>query len=89
MKNGKRDYRREYDNYQSRPEVKKRRARNNAARRKMERSGAVSKGDGKHVAHRDNNTNNQSRSNLAVQSASKNSSVPRTKKGTRKVGRGR
>ena len=84
MKNGKRDYKREYDLYQSRPEVKKRRARNNTARRKMERAGAVSKGDGKHVAHKDNNTRNQSRRNLSVQSASKNSSVPRTKNGRRK-----
>jgi len=84
MKNGKRDYRREYDEYQSRPGVKKRRARNNAARRVMEKAGRVHKGDGKHVAHKDNNTRNQSRSNLSVQSASRNSSVPRTKAGTRK-----
>jgi len=84
MKNGKRDYRREYDKYQSRPSVKKRRARNNAARRIMEKAGKVRKGDGKHVAHKDNNTRNQSRSNLSVQSASRNSSVPRTKAGTRK-----
>ena len=84
MNNGKRDYRREYDLYQSRPEVKKRRARNNAARRAMEKDGRVSKGDGKHVAHKDNNTRNQTRSNLSVQSASRNSSVPRTKAGRRR-----
>lgn len=86
MKNGKRDYRTEYDKYQSRSSVKKRRARNNTARRRLEREGVVTKGDGKHVAHKDNNTRNQSRNNLSVQSASKNSSVPRTKNGTRKRG---
>jgi len=84
MKDGRRDYRREYDLYQSRPAVKKRRARNNAARRKLESSGKVKRGDGKHVAHKDNNTRNQSRSNLAVRSASSNSSVPRKKNGRRK-----
>lgn len=88
MKNGKRDYRREYDLYQSRPEVKKRRARNNTARRRMEADGKVHKGDGKHVAHKDNNTRNQSRSNLSVRSASKNSSVPRNKKGKRSRAKG-
>jgi len=85
MKNGKRDYKREYEEYQSRSSVKKRRARNNAARRLMEKEGRVHKGDGKHVAHKDNNTRNQTKKNLSVQSASKNSSVPRTKSGRRRV----
>ena len=35
MKNGKRDYAREVKEYTSRPEVKKKRAEQNAARREM------------------------------------------------------
>lgn len=46
-----RDYKKEYEEYHSKPEQKKRRAQRNAARRRAERSGAVSKGDGKEVDH--------------------------------------
>lgn len=70
--------------YNSKPEQKKRRAQRNAARRKMEKAGKVHKGDGKDVAHKDNNTANNSRKNLAVQSKAKNRSFPRNKKGGRK-----
>lgn len=80
----KRNYRKEYDNYHSKPKAKKQRARNNNARRKMERAGKVHKGDGKDVAHKDNNTRNNSSSNLKVQSKSKNRSFPRTKNAKRK-----
>lgn len=79
-----RDYRKEYDNYQSRPAVKKQRARNNAARRKMIAAGKARKGDGKDVAHLDNNTRNQSMSNLRVQPKSKNRSFGRTSTARRK-----
>lgn len=58
--------------YNSSPEQKKRRAQRNAARRKMEQSGAVRKGDGKEVDHRDKNTANNSRSNLRVRGKSAN-----------------
>lgn len=70
--------------YNSKPEQKRRRAQRNAARRKMMAAGKVRKGDGKDVAHRDNNTANNSRSNLAVQSKAKNRSFPRTKTARRK-----
>ena len=80
----KRNYRKEYDNYQGSATQKKARARRNAARRLMMRLGKVKKGDGKDVAHRDNNTKNKKRSNLKVQSASKNRSFARTKKARRK-----
>ncbi len=38
----------------------------------MEKKGKVSKGDGKDVAHRDNNPKNNSSKNLAVQTNSAN-----------------
>lgn len=79
-----RDYKSEYKNYHSKPAAKKKRAQRNAARRKMEKSGKVRKGDGKDVAHKDNNTSNNSRRNLSVQSKSKNRSFARTKTARRK-----
>ena len=45
----KRNYRKEYDNYQGKPEQKKRRAKRNAARSKLAKAGKVRKGDGKDV----------------------------------------
>lgn len=47
----KRDYRKEYDEYQGTTEQKKRRADRNRARRKAIREGRVSKGDGKELDH--------------------------------------
>jgi len=67
-----RDYKEEYRKYHSKPEQKRRRAARNAARRKMEREGKVKKGDGKDVDHKDRNPHNNSKSNLRVQSKSKN-----------------
>ena len=55
-----RNYREEYDKYQSSSKSKKDRAKRNAARRKLMALGAVSKGDGKDVHHRDNNPQNNS-----------------------------
>lgn len=46
-----RDYKREYELYQGKPEQKKNRAARNAARAKMMKAGKVKKGDGKDVAH--------------------------------------
>jgi uncharacterized protein YaaW (UPF0174 family) len=83
-KNYKRNYGEEYARYHSKPKAKKQRARNNAARRKMEKAGKVRKGDGKDVAHKDNNTRNNSKKNLSVQSKSKNRSFSRSKTAGRK-----
>lgn len=47
-----RDYKKEYKNYQGKPEQIANRAKRNAARRKMEQAGVVHKGDGKDVDHR-------------------------------------
>lgn len=83
-KNYRRNYREEYANYHSKPSQKKKRAQRNAARRKMEKAGRARKGDGKDVAHKDNNTSNNGKKNLSVQSKSKNRSFARDKKARRK-----
>lgn len=60
--------------YNARPDVKKRRAANNAARREMMAKGLVHKGDGKDVAHikpLEDGIDN-SAGNLTVQSQTKN-----------------
>lgn len=46
-----RDYKREYQTYQGKPEQIKNRAARNAARAKMMKKGKVRKGDGMDVAH--------------------------------------
>jgi len=51
MPERKRDYRKEYDEYQGTPLQKKRRADRNRARRKALREGRVRKGDAKEVHH--------------------------------------
>lgn len=76
-----RNYRKEYDNYHSTAKAKKKRARNNKANRDM---GTYGNGDGKDVAHKDNDTTNGKKSNLAKQSPSKNRSYARNKKAGRK-----
>ena len=75
-----RDYKSEYANYHSSSKQKKNRAARNAARRSMERSGRVKKGDGNDVTHRNGNPRDHSAKNLGVLSASKNRSYKRTKR---------
>ena len=73
-----RDYKSEYENYHSSEKSKKKRAENNAARRKMEKAGKVSKGDGKDVAHKvafDKGGSNKQ--GVRVESAAKNRSFKR------------
>lgn len=67
-----RDYKREYEIYHGTAEQKKRRAGRNAARRKAERDGKVSKGDGKDIHHKNGNTKDNSSKNVSVMSRSKN-----------------
>ena len=50
----------------------------------MVKSGVAKKGDGKDVAHKDNNTKNGKRGNLKVQSKKKNRSFARNKNSSRK-----
>jgi hypothetical protein len=77
----RRNYRKEYDNYHSTPDQKKKRAQRNAARDTMEKEGKVKKGDGKDVGHKKALAKGGSnkRSNLKVTSAAKNRSFKRTK----------
>ena len=79
MAKKKRNYRKEYDNYQSKEKQKKNRAARNASRATMKNKGKVSKGDGKDVHHRDGNPKNRKASNLGVTSKAKNRSFKRTK----------
>lgn len=65
--------------YNAKPEQVKRRAQRNAARAKLIKAGVVKKGDGKDVAHKDNNTAHNGRGNLAVQSQAQNRSFKRNK----------
>lgn len=62
----------DYAKYHSSDKMKRERAKRNAARRAMVKSGAVRKGDGKHVDHTDGNPNNNRRSNLRVMTAKAN-----------------
>jgi len=70
-----RNYRKEYDEYHSKPKQKKNRAGRNAARRKMVSAGKAKKGDGKDVHHKDRNPMNNKSNNLKVTSKSKNRKV--------------
>lgn len=58
--------------YNSSPTQKKRRAERNHARAIMERKGAVRKGDGKDVDHRNHRTSDKSAKNLSAMPKSKN-----------------
>lgn len=70
----KRNYRKEYDNYQGTTKQKKNRAKRNKVNRLMKRLGRIRKGDGKDVDHKDGNPNNNSMSNLRVVHKSHNRS---------------
>ena len=83
-KKAKRNYKKEYANYQSSPEQRKKRSNRTMARRKLMAEGLVKKGDGKDVTHKDGNAKNNSRSNLGVQSKHKNRSYARTKSSRKK-----
>ena len=80
----KRNYRKEYENYHKSPTQKKRRAGRNAARRIMAKTGAVRKGDGKDVDHKNGNAKDNSRKNLKVKPKSVNRSYARTKTAIKK-----
>jgi hypothetical protein len=63
-----RNYRKEYRKYQSSTKSKLDRASRNRARRRLMALGAVSKGDGKDIDHRNKNPRDNSMSNLRVTS---------------------
>ena len=70
----KRNYRKEYDDYQGAPEQIKERAARNKARRELMKQGRVHKGDGKDVAHIDDDELHNDPSNWRVESKKKNRS---------------
>jgi len=82
MTDGKRDYKKEYKKYHKKKKQKENRAARNTARRTLEKEGKVRKGDGKDVAHKKAliKGGSNKRSNMTVQSKSKNRSVKRTSK---------
>ena len=77
----KRNYAKEYANYQGKPTQIKRRAKRNAARAKLAKAGRVKKGDGKDVDHVKGVGKGNSNKNLRVLSKSKNRSFARKKDG--------
>jgi predicted nucleic acid-binding Zn ribbon protein len=80
-----RDYKAE-QKYDGTPEVKKKRAQRNKARRMLEREGVVHKGDGKDVDHKRplSKGGTTTRSNIAAKPASANRSFKRTSSGAMK-----
>jgi|TARA_R110000744_G_scaffold269123_1_gene382473 hypothetical protein len=74
--NYKRDYKRERE-LQSTPEEMAKNASRKAARRKLEKSGAVKKGDGKDVDHKNSNPKDNSTKNLKAKPKSVNRSFSR------------
>ena len=61
-----RNYKREYALSGAKQNEKKNRASRNKIRRKLTRTGAVRKGDGKDIDHIDKNPRNNSRGNIRV-----------------------
>ena len=80
MTNGKRDYKKEYEKYHSRPEKRKLHAERLRARREAEKDGRVHKGDGKDLHHVNPLVKGGSnkKSNTRVVSRSSNRSVAKT-----------
>ena len=75
-----RDYRKEYDDYHSKPEQRERNAARLRARRQMVKDGKVKKFDKKDVHHKDNDPLNNEKDNLAVTTQNWNRSEPRLRK---------
>ena len=78
-KKSKRNYRKEYDNYHGKKEQIKRRQSRNTANSIAKKKGIVKKGDGKDVAHKNGNPNDNRSNNLVAQTKSRNRSYSRTR----------
>lgn len=78
-----RDYKKEYANYQGKPEQIKNRAKRNKARAEAMKDGRVKKGDGKDVDHKKplSKGGSNHKSNTRVVSKSTNRSFARNKNG--------
>jgi len=62
----------EYRKYHASKRMKEERALRNKNRRAALRAGVVSKGDGRHIDHKDGNPRNNSKRNLQVIAAKRN-----------------
>lgn len=86
MTNGKRDYKKENEKFNSKPNERKKRSLRTVARRQANAAGITKKGDGKDLDHKlalsKGGSNNKS--NLRVVSASSNRSFARNKDGSLK-----
>jgi 5-methylcytosine-specific restriction endonuclease McrA len=82
--NPKRDYKREYENYQGTEQQKHNRALRNAARRHAMENGLVRKGDGQDVDHVTplSKGGSNAKSNVRVVSKSENRSFSRNSDGS-------
>ena len=79
--NKPRPYKKEYEQYQGKPEQIKNRAERNSARAKLMKEGKVSKGDGKDVAHvKAFDKGGSNKTGVKVEDASKNRSFKRDAK---------
>lgn len=81
----KRNYKKEYANYHSTTDQKKRRASRNAARNKLKKAGVAVAG--KDVAHRNGNPRDNRRSNLTTTTKRANRSYARTSTARKKNAR--
>jgi hypothetical protein len=81
-----RNYKQEYANYDGTDAVKKKRAQRNKARRMLEATGAVKKGDGKDVDHKNplSKGGTTVMSNLKAKPAAANRSFKRNPNGSMK-----
>ena len=75
-----RNYKKERENYHSRPEEMARNAARKRARRQMEKEGKAKAGDGKDVHHKDNNPLNNDKNNLSLVTQHYNRREPRIRK---------
>jgi len=76
-----RNYKKEYANYQGKPEAIAKRTSRDKARRLMQKNGLVKKGSGKDVHHVNANPSDNRPHNLRVVPKSKNRSFRRTSTG--------
>jgi hypothetical protein len=72
-----RNYKKERENYHSKPEQMLRNAARKRARRQMEKEGKAKIHDGKDVHHKDNNPLNNDKNNLSVVTQNYNRKEPR------------
>ena len=75
----RRNYKKEYANYHSKPVQKVNRAGRNKARKTVMKSGGIAKVAGKDVHHRNGNPRDNRRKNLAVTTKTANRSFRRTR----------